>query len=286
MSLLVLLLLLLFPVSLRAQQGDATSKGKAIFESRCSSCHTVGGGELVGPDLRGVTARRDSRWLKRFIRQPDVMIREKDPIALGLLEKYYGLAMPNLGISENEAGLLLAYLSASGKPKAAGPAEERQPAGKAATGQEQPAPAAAAQQPLGSASIGAAIFNGTRPLQNRGAQCFACHNVAAIAPPGGGSLGPDLTDAFKKYGGARGFEAALTGMPFPTMSPVYHGHVLTPQEEADLAAYLGAAAAGLPASNTIFVASLGLWVLAGLYVILHSLWRGRLGRVRASLPAR
>jgi hypothetical protein len=123
-------------------------------------------------------------------------------------------------------------------------------------------------------------------LENRGSQCIACHSLAAIAPPGGGSLGPDLSGAFKKYGGTQGLISVLAGMPFPTMAPVYQGHALTPQEQADLAAYLGAPAAGLPASNTIFVASLGVWALAGLYLILQYLWPRRLGHVRASLQAR
>jgi len=267
-SAVLLALFILFPVSIPAQQGDAVSRGKAIFQSRCSSCHTVGGGDLIGPDLKGITAHRDPRWLERFIRQPDVMIREKDPIALELLNKYSGLAMPNLGISQNEAASILAYLGAG------------------AGGGQQPAAAPAAPLPAGNSAKGAALFNGTQPLQNRGAQCIACHSLAGIAPPGGGTLGPDLTGAFRKYNGAQGLTSALAGMPFPTMAPVYRDHALTPQEQADLAAYLGAPAAGLPSSNTIFVASLGVWVLAGLYLILHFIWRGRLGRVRASLLER
>lgn len=262
----LLALLLLFPTALPAQQGDAAGQGRTIFQARCSSCHTVGGGDLAGPDLKGITARRDPRWLERFIRQPDVMIRDKDPIALDLLKKYSGLSMPNLGISQNDAGLLLAYLGAGAGQKA------------------ETAPAA--PLPAGNAAAGAALFDGTKSFQSGGVQCIACHSLAAIAPPGGGSLGPDLTGAFRKYGGAQGLASVLAGMPFPTMAPVYRNHALTSQEQADLAAYLGAPAAGLPASNTIFVASLGVWVLAGLYLILHSIWRGRLGRVRASLLER
>jgi mono/diheme cytochrome c family protein len=258
------LLLLLFPVSLWAQQGDAASRGRTIFAARCASCHTVGGGDLVGPDLKGVTGRRDAKWLGRFIRQPDVVLRDKDPIALGLLEKYSSVAMPNLGINENDVASLLAYLASGAGGETA----------------------VVAPEPAGHASAGAALFDGTQALQNRGTQCIACHGLAAIAPPGGGNLGPDLTGASSKYGGAQGMDSVLSSIPFPTMIPIYRGHLLTPQEQADLAAYLGTAAAGTPASNVIFVASLGLWVLAGLYVIIHSLWRGRLGRVRASLESR
>ena len=114
----VLFLLVVFPSSLAAQEGAAAARGKAIFKDKCAACHTVGGGGLVGPDLAGVTARRDAQWLDRFIRQPDVMIREKDPIAIDLLAKYSNIAMPNLGIGESDAAALSAYLATNGEKDA------------------------------------------------------------------------------------------------------------------------------------------------------------------------
>lgn len=40
--------------------------GQALYEQRgCPACHTLGAGSLVGPDLRGVTERRDRDWLVR-----------------------------------------------------------------------------------------------------------------------------------------------------------------------------------------------------------------------------
>ena len=267
---LVLLFLVEFAAPLSSQEGSAVSRGRTIFQAKCASCHTVGGGDRVGPDLQGVTSRREAAWLDRFIREPDVVIKGKDPAALALLQKYSGLAMPNLGITGSEAVFLMAYLASSAPKKAAAPA--------AAVSEAQ-------TLPEGSAAAGKLLFSGLRGFQKRGAQCFACHSVASIAPPDGGSLGPDLTGALGKYGGAKGLARVLAGMPFPTMAPVYRDHALTPQEQADLAAYLGVAG-GAPASMTLFVAALALWGLSGLYVILHAVWGGRLGRVRASLQAR
>src|SRR5205085_12606993 len=37
-----------------------------IFRKRCSACHTFGKGVKVGPDLKGVTARRQPDWLLKF----------------------------------------------------------------------------------------------------------------------------------------------------------------------------------------------------------------------------
>jgi len=252
------------------------TRGRTIFQAKCAACHTVGGGDRAGPDLQGVTARRDAAWLDRFIREPDAMIRDKDPGALAMLQKHAGLAMPNLGITESEAVFLVAYLASSAPKK--GVSLSTQAAAP-------PAVTQAAPLPPGDAAGGRALFSGLRSFRNGGAQCFACHSVASMAPPDGGSLGPDLTAAFKKYGGAQGLASVLAGMPFPTMAPVYRDHALTPQEQADLAAYLGAAA-GNPADMTLFAASLAVWGAAGLYLILHAIWRGRLGRVRASLQTR
>ena len=45
-------------------------------------------GDHFGPDLRGVTARRDRDWLARFIVEPEKVRAAGDPIALALRAKY------------------------------------------------------------------------------------------------------------------------------------------------------------------------------------------------------
>ncbi len=104
-----LVLLLSFLISYA--QGDP-EKGKEIFTKKCASCHTVGGGKLMGPDLQGVTAKRDLDWLRRFIQKPSALIEEKDPTALALLEEY-GAPMPDLGLSDEEVEHLIAFLRAA-----------------------------------------------------------------------------------------------------------------------------------------------------------------------------
>ena len=36
--------------------------GEEIFQSKCSACHSIGGGRRVGPDLAGVMERRTKDW--------------------------------------------------------------------------------------------------------------------------------------------------------------------------------------------------------------------------------
>src|SRR5438309_9639021 len=89
-------------------------KREYLFESRCGACHTIGNGDRVGPDLAGVTARRDRAWLSRYLAEPDRMRAEGDPIATALFAKYNNVPMPNLRLSGIEVAGLLSYLEAQG----------------------------------------------------------------------------------------------------------------------------------------------------------------------------
>jgi protein SCO1 len=84
--------------------------GQILFKRICAPCHTIGVGDRVGPDLRDVTARRDRAWLTSFIRNPKKMFADKDPIVLAMAEKFPGVRMPVLGISDSDAEELLSYL--------------------------------------------------------------------------------------------------------------------------------------------------------------------------------
>jgi protein SCO1 len=87
--------------------------GEAIFLRACASCHTIGLGRKYGPDLAAVTLRREEDWLKAFIRKPDIVLKQGDPIAEVLNEDYPGVVMPNLGLGEADAEDILAYLKAA-----------------------------------------------------------------------------------------------------------------------------------------------------------------------------
>ena len=83
--------------------------GGEIFQDNCSGCHTIGKGNLVGPDLSGVTIRREENWLIRQIKDPDGLVEEKDPIALQLL-KEFNMPMVALGLSDEEIKEIILYL--------------------------------------------------------------------------------------------------------------------------------------------------------------------------------
>src|SRR5262252_6553412 len=86
--------------------------GQALFKKICAPCHTIGVGDRVGPDLRGVTARRERAWLSAYIQNPARLRAARDPAAIALAEKYPAVRMPALGVAQNDASDLIAYLDA------------------------------------------------------------------------------------------------------------------------------------------------------------------------------
>jgi len=91
-------------------------RGKAeyLFGTRCSACHTIGQGDGIGPDLAGVTARRDRAWVARYIAEPDQMLADRDPIATELFAKYKNVRMPNLRLDAEEVAALLSLIESKG----------------------------------------------------------------------------------------------------------------------------------------------------------------------------
>jgi len=246
----------------------ATDEGKAVFDSLCAGCHTVGGGKKVGPDLAGLPDRADRAWAEKFILAPQDVIASGDPAAKKLVSEY-GMEMPDVGVTAAQIGPLLAFL---GYKATTAPAPQPAPA---------PAPAPA---PQGDVERGKHLFTGAERLSAGGPACLSCHSIAGVGALGGGALGPDLTGAYAKYGGAQGLTSALEAMTFPTMAPIFAGRPLTAGERADLVAFLAAAptkerTAG--AAGKLIVLAVGLAVLIVLAAL--AIWRRRLTGVRKPL---
>lgn len=85
------------------------SQGAELFQQKaCASCHRIGGGRLTGPDLKGVTERRDFAWILAMITKPDSMLKV-DATARQLLMEY-ATPMANMNVSADEARALYEYL--------------------------------------------------------------------------------------------------------------------------------------------------------------------------------
>ena len=82
-------------------------RAKLDFESKCLACHTIGGGDKLGPDLYGVTKRHDDAWLARWLKSPEQML-QTDAKAKAMLDKWK-IPMPNQGLSDEDVKAYIAY---------------------------------------------------------------------------------------------------------------------------------------------------------------------------------
>jgi nitrite reductase (NO-forming) len=83
-------------------------QGKLAFESKCLACHSVGQGKKLGPDIAGVTRRRNDEWLFRWMKAPEKML-ESDAAAKAMLKEYNNLPMPNQSLSDAEIKQYIKY---------------------------------------------------------------------------------------------------------------------------------------------------------------------------------
>jgi protein SCO1/2 len=91
-------------------------RGEYQFQRQCAVCHTLGEGDKgKGPDLLGVTDRRNRAWLTRYILAPERMRAAGDPIATALFNKYKTVRMPNLALASGDVGDVIAYLESRGR---------------------------------------------------------------------------------------------------------------------------------------------------------------------------
>lgn len=210
-SLPLLLILTLFLPALAG--ADA---GKDLFEKQCASCHTIGGGDSGGPDLKGVTDKRPHEWLESVIMEPDKLTARKDPVQTELVKKY-GYEMPNLGISHDDALKIIVYLGGVGAAPASVPAAEQL--------QAVVTPELLAQ--------GKALFTGKKRLANGGAPCVACHPFTYPGIEGGNLSVANLGASYLKMG-ETGMKGALKALKFPTMKRIYQDRPLTDDETTAL----------------------------------------------------
>jgi nitrite reductase (NO-forming) len=96
-----------FPASAQPTDAEA-AQGKIGFESKCFACHSLGNGRKLGPDLAGVTKRRTSDWIERWLKSPEEMLA-KDDQAKALLKEFNGVPMPNQNLSDAEIKQYLKY---------------------------------------------------------------------------------------------------------------------------------------------------------------------------------
>jgi len=124
----------------------AAVQGKLAFESKCLACHSIAGGDKLGPDLHLVTKRRDDAWFIRWMKDPEGMAKT-DPAGKEMLAKYK-IPMPNQNADDAEIRAYLAYFKwadANITPRG----KSQQPATAAPGSAKHPGETASAPRPAG-----------------------------------------------------------------------------------------------------------------------------------------
>jgi mono/diheme cytochrome c family protein len=109
--------------------------GKALFTGNCKACHSIGGGNIVGPDLAGITEKRDVAWVKSFIRNSQKMIANGDELAIEVFNQFNKIAMPSHDFTDEEMNSLISYMEEASKEASAAKVEAAEPAGATVTQQ-------------------------------------------------------------------------------------------------------------------------------------------------------
>lgn len=254
-----------------AAHGQETA---AFFKQNCYSCHTIGGGRLVGPDLKDVTTRQDRDWLVRFVLNPQAMIDRGDPYAKQILDEARGVVMPPVaGLTRDRANLLLDLIEA-----------------ESALEKSQFEGIKFSDRPFTSNDVvlGHRLFIGTEKLKNGGPPCISCHTVRGLTLLGGGRLGVDLTKVSERIGGRRPLSAWLVSPATVTMQPVYREHPLDVEEILPLVAYFEDAAKQVGDDDSVAPLTFFLMGLGGMVLVLglfDVLWKDRFRAVRGPLVA-
>lgn len=258
----------------RMATGQETAQ---FFRQNCMSCHTIGGGRLTGPDLKGVTGRQNREWLVKFIQNPAAALASGDAYALKLRDEARGAVMPTIpGMTRERADALLTMIENESA------LEESQFKGMAVS-----------TEPFTEQDIaqGRQLVLGTTRLANGGPACISCHSIRGTGALGGGRLGPDLSRVYERLGGdspRRNLTAWLSSPATSTMAPVFKSQPLTGAEIHRLIAFFEQCAqngGAADASGSLAYLLIGVIVAVLGLAAMDAIWRGRLRGVRRPLVA-
>lgn len=256
-------------------QAPAQAPGEDVYEffkMNCTSCHTIGGGRLTGPDLQNVEDRQERDWLVDFMVDPKGVIDSGDTYAQKIFKEARAQYMTRIpGLDKAKAAKLLdliAHESTLEKSRFIG----MQLSDRPLTEED--------------VSKGRRLFLGTQKLLEGGPACNSCHTVDELGGLGGGRLGPDLTAAYSRLEGRKALAAWLSAPPSEVMAPVFRDRPLDSEEVLALVAFLKErAASGVEESESEALDFLlaGFGSAAGLLVLFDLAWRKRYRATRKPL---
>ena len=182
-----------------AQGVEGQDKAAEMFFYRCAGCHTIGGGNLTGPDLINA-----AKWTEVDLHG-----------AIKRMEKNTG------ALTDDEIAQMIEFLKDLSVSERISKQKQKI---ESSSRTNLPAP---------SFEEGQRLFTGEKFLVNGGVSCINCHQFAGR----GGSLGPDLTGINNKFSGVV-LQSGIENAGYKIMRPIYEKHKISKEESLHLAEYL------------------------------------------------
>lgn len=225
---------------------STAQSGEELFKTHCATCHTVGKGKLIGPDLSGVYNKMNDDWLHSFIRSSQKMVQSGDKDAVAIFNEFK-IPMPDNPLSDQQISSILDYIKQSDSSGGAAGAQTAQKPAQAPSDSTGAKPDSTSTGAVAAApdtvkyssddvNLGSNLFFGIEPFVNDVPPCMSCHDINNPLALGGGRLARDLSASYPKLG-AGGIQAILANPPFPAMKAAIKGQV-TPEEITALSAFL------------------------------------------------
>ena len=95
-------------VKLEAVDAAKADLGKAIFSTKCTTCHKLNDEKFVDPGLKDITKLRTPEWILNMMTNPAERIKT-DPVAKKLFEENL-VPMTFQNVSDDDAKNILEYL--------------------------------------------------------------------------------------------------------------------------------------------------------------------------------
>lgn len=210
----------------------AIAQDGATLYKPCAACHSIGGGKVIGPDLKGITKRRTNDWLVQFIQSSTKLVKSGDADAVAVFKQFNNIPMPDNALTVDQVNLIIKHIDSGAGGASVDP--------KQMALQQKADSILKADSPL-DIMAGKELFSGERRFENGGAACISCHNATYNKNGKGGMLAKDLSKVYSRLGGFAGIKGIISSAPFPSMLETYKDHPVTLLENAQLQIFLKSA---------------------------------------------
>jgi len=247
-------------VTLITGSAASAEDGASIFAAKCAGCHTVGKGQLVGPDLLN-SKGKDAAEVKDSVTR---MQTQAGPL------------------SSQEVDALVQFIKSGGDGIAEKPATPDTTTDAKGPEAAAPGTVSGTTAEKGDAAAGRGIFMGAQSLKNGGMACAACHAVEGV---GNKNLGPDLSAIAGKMN-EKALLMACEKTPYKVMKNAYKSCPVTHEEAVDLTAFLGTQRGQTASSSALNVEMVGAGAAFILVAAIALGYRHRKGSARDKLQRR